>query len=248
MSNVKTTNSYWNDIYKSLGSQSGLPSSFLVGNRSIKRILLANVRSRQAVLEIGCAPGEWLALLASRARVDVSGLDYAAHGIELARALFQKHGVAGDLRCEDVFKSSFAKGSFDVVYSLGVIEHFDDPREIVRIHVELTKPGGTSLIMIPNYSGYYEKLQRYFYPENLDIHNLEIMSKSGLERVVPHEIVRQFSVHRAGRFNPGMISFNRKWPKFVSRLTFHSLNLLGHCQPMTISALCPFWVLVMQRL
>jgi 2-polyprenyl-6-hydroxyphenyl methylase/3-demethylubiquinone-9 3-methyltransferase len=208
---------------------------------------LANIRAGQTALEIGCAPGEWLALLARAAGAEVSGLDYAAEGVELTRSLFHALGIVGDLRCEDAFASSFAKAYFDVVYSLGVIEHFEDPSQIVRIHLELTKPGGITLIAIPNYTGFYERLQRYFYPENLTIHNLSIMSKPGLEQLVPRDMVSHFSVYKAGHFNPGMISFYRKWPKLASRLTFHSLNLLGHIQPMTIPSLCPIWVLLMQR-
>src|ERR1700731_1325190 len=121
MSNVKTTNSYWNGIYKNLRPRSGCPSSFLVGNRSIKRILLENIRAGQVALEIGCAPGEWLAFLVRTTGAAVAGLDYAAEGVELALSLFQSLGIVGDLRCEDAFDSSFAKGSFDVVYSLGAI-------------------------------------------------------------------------------------------------------------------------------
>ena len=41
---------------------------------------------------------------------------------------------------------------FDVVFSAGVVEHFTDPTEVIRIHLELMKNGGFLIIMMPNYA------------------------------------------------------------------------------------------------
>ena len=50
-----------------------------------------------------------------------------------------------DLRVEDFLQTTFPVRSFDLVCSLDVIEHFEDPRPMVRKHVELLKLGGKAI-------------------------------------------------------------------------------------------------------
>src|SRR6266851_3138519 len=108
-------------------------------------------------------------------RAQVSGLDYSVTGVDAAKRFVSSLHVQADIRQEDIFHHSFRESSFDVVGSFGLIEHFDDPREIIRKHVQLVRPGGIALIVIPDYLGVYGRWQRYFDPENLEIHNTKIM-------------------------------------------------------------------------
>lgn len=48
-------------------------------------------------------------------------------------------------------------GTFDVVYSLEVIEHVYDPRTLVRTALDLVKPGGCLILSTP-YHGYWKNL------------------------------------------------------------------------------------------
>src|SRR5262249_36957710 len=141
-----------------------LPSPWLVSTRNQMRLLRRHIQPGMRVLEIGFAPGKILAWVASCLRARVSGLDYSAPGVETARKLFSILNLQADLRCEDASSTTFTPESLDLVYSAGVVEHFDDPRPIVRTHVELLRQGGTALISIPNYRGIYGKLQGYFHP------------------------------------------------------------------------------------
>ena len=61
----------------------------------------------------------------------VHGIDCSRSGVTASRALFKALQIDGDLRCEDAFDSKAQEGRFDLVYSVGLVEHFDDPRDIV---------------------------------------------------------------------------------------------------------------------
>ncbi len=242
-----TTPEHW-DAAWSTPPRLRLPSPLWIGVRDLQRLLRAYVKPGMSVLEVGCAPGKTLAWAARALGARVAGLDYSPRGLEFARALFRHCGVAGDLRCEDVFATTFAPGTFDVVFSVGVIEHFDDPREIVQRHVLLAKPGGVALIAVPNYAGVYGRLQRRFDPGNLAIHNLAIMSPGALKALAPRELVGTVDAYPAGRLSPWLISFEKRWPRSVARGVCFLLNGVGLLQPRDVAPLCPTLVLALRRL
>ena len=198
-------------------------------------------------LEVGCAPGKTLAWVARVLGARVAGVDYSPRGVAVARDLLRVLGVDGDVRCEDIFTTTFEPGSFDVVFSAGVIEHFDDPREIVRCHVGLVRPGGKAIITIPHYGGLYGRLKRHFDPANLALHNLTIMAVDALRGLAPPDLVTQARAYPAGRLSPWLVNFERRWPRLVARVVSHLLNGVGLVQPVEVRALCPTLVLECPR-
>lgn len=238
----KTDLEYWERIW-TVDPRRALPSRFDAGNCNLQRLLRRHVVAGMRYLEIGCAPGRLLAWVALRLGARVAGLDYSPAGIEAAGRILASLGIVADLRCEDVFASTFGPNSFDVVASFGLIEHFDDPRPVVEKHVELLRAGGTALIAIPHYGGIYGRLQRYFNPENLAIHNLTIMRPERLLKVVhsmPRQKVRSYA---AGRIAPGLVSFEKRWPRVLAKATERAVNVAGLLQPFDVSAVCPLLVL-----
>lgn len=242
----KTTQTYWESIH-STQPRLRLPSSLIASTGDLKKLLRAYVRPQMQVLEIGFAPGKLLSFVAKVLHARVAGIDYVENGIKFARQLFQALGIEGDMRCEDVFSTTFQFGTFDLVYSVGLVEHFDDPRQIVRRHVELAKPGGTVLILVPNYGGLYGRVQRYFDPDNLSVHNLDIMDCDAIKKLVPSDLVSEARSSRVGRINPWLISLEKKWPRPIAKFAYVTLNGLGLMQPLDITPLCSMIALVMVR-
>ncbi len=244
--NEKTTPEYWEEVHTSQ-PKLRLPSALLVSTQNLRRLLKAHIRPQMRVLEIGCAPGKQLAWVANVLQAKVAGVDFSRPGIEFSRQLFKALDIDGDLHCEDIFCSSFGADSFDVVYSTGVIEHFEKPEAIVRQHVRWLKKGGVALLAIPNYGGMYGKCQRYFDPENLLIHNLGIMSCQALARLAPLDLASEVEVFRAGRVDPWLINFHKKWPEPLGMALSCIFNGLGVVQPFDIPPLCPWLVLKLVR-
>ena len=241
----KTDQTHWDDIWSNKPSMR-LPTGIFVGTANICRLLKSYVSPGMRVLEIGCAPGKMLAWVAKVLQARVSGVDYSGYGINTAKELFDKLGISGDLRCEDIFETSFKEGSFDCVISCGVIEHFNNPKQLVDIHVRLVKPGGKAVIIIPNYGGVYGRLQQYFDPENLTLHNLDIMTPSSLKGLASLSIAENVRSYPFGRFSL-MLILDKKLPKWLAKSLTLFLNVIGHLQPLDISALCPLLVLEITR-
>ncbi|SRR6266480_1786539 len=244
--NRKTTVEHWDAAWQA-GIRLRLPSGLEIGTRNIMWLLRKYVRPGMQVLEIGFAPGKMLSWTGAVLGAQVSGLDYSEIGIAAARRLFEHIGLKGDLRYEDMFDTTFKSGSFDLVCSFGLIEHFDDPREIVRRHAVLAKPGGVVLITVPNYGGIYGRIQRYFDPESLDIHNLDIMNPGTLAKLAPLDTVAEVQTFEYGRMSPWLISFSKRWPRLVAGGSAVFLNGIALLQPFDLKPVCPLIVLKMVR-
>lgn len=241
----KTTIEHWDTAWAQR-PRPRLPTGLEVGTKNTQEVLRRRIRPGMKVLEIGCAPGKVLSWVAKGLGADVSGVDYSPQGVDVTRWMLGEMGIDGDIRQEDVFETSFAPDSFDVVYSNGVIEHFEDPRELVAIHVRLLRPGGTAIILIPNYGGIYGRLQRHFDPENLAIHNLAIMSEEALRELAPRSGSDRVTVYRAGLPSPWIVSWQRRWGA-IGRLISWTLNAVPLMLPIRIPSLCPLLVLEVRR-
>jgi 2-polyprenyl-3-methyl-5-hydroxy-6-metoxy-1,4-benzoquinol methylase len=246
MNDHLTTRAHWEETW-AIPPRWRLPSPLSVSTRNMQRLLRPHLLRGMRVLEIGCAPGKILAWVAATFHADTSGLDYSERGIAWSRTLFEHLGIPADLRCEDVFRTTLEPGSFDLVYSSGVIEHFEDPGPIVRCHVALTRPGGKALIAVPDYGGIYGRLQRWFDPANLAIHNLDIMSREALMRLAPQDLTARVRSYSAGRVSAWQISLDRRLPRPIARAAAYATNAAGLLQPIDIPPLCPLLVLEITR-
>jgi 2-polyprenyl-3-methyl-5-hydroxy-6-metoxy-1,4-benzoquinol methylase len=233
---------HWDDTW-ACQPRMRLPRAYSSSIRDKMSLLRSAVRPGSKFLEIGCAPGKMLSWVAAVLGAEVSGLDYSEPGVRVARRLFTELHLVADLRNEDVFATTFGRESFDVVYSGGVIEHFEDPTKIVRIHLELLKPGGLALITIPNLGGLYGRLAS---KETLAIHNLDIMTPEALRCLAPPDLSASVEAFRAGRFTLAMGAVDGRWG-ILSRVLQVGSDLAGLAQPFHIEALCPTLVLKIRR-
>jgi SAM-dependent methyltransferase len=225
-----------------------LPSRLNVGVWDTTDLLSRFIRPGASVLEVGFAPGKYLLWCAKAAQARAHGVEYAPESFDRSRRLFDEAGIIADLRLEDFLKTTFKPATFDLVYSLGVIEHFtgDALVRMVQKHLELVKPGGTALIVIPNFrSPLYGGVQRFLDPENLGIHNLDIMTREALENLVPDGATAK--AYRYGRLTPWILSFDKRMPRALASVLSASLNALGLVQPIAVQGLCPWLVLQLEH-
>jgi SAM-dependent methyltransferase len=133
------------------------------------------------VLEIGCAPAKWLVHLAETAGPHVEGIEYSEPGAQLSTANLSACGIEGVIHHADFFTHEVS--GYDLVLSLGFIEHFEELDEVFARHVAFVAPGGRLLLGVPNFLGLNGFLQRHSDPAYLALHNLRAMDPSELRRL-----------------------------------------------------------------
>ncbi|HCO95683.1 MAG TPA: hypothetical protein DIU00_17345 [Phycisphaerales bacterium] len=128
-----------------------------------------------SIIEIGGAPGKYLAYLSKYHGYETSIIDYSEIGCQKTRENFDLLGLNVNIYNRDFFGDFSDIPRFDVVLSMGFIEHFNDLDDVFRRHVNLLQKNGFLVIGVPNYSGISQKVLSRTAPDMLSRHNLDAM-------------------------------------------------------------------------
>jgi 2-polyprenyl-3-methyl-5-hydroxy-6-metoxy-1,4-benzoquinol methylase len=133
---------------------------------------IADIRPAR-ILEIGCADSVMLPFLANQTGAVPCGIDYSPSGCELARKRLQAEGLVGEIYCLDIFSNASSRiGQFDLVYSLGVVEHFDDLQGTISAFARFVSSNGALVTEIPNMRSLHGLLSWIYQPKVLKKHIL----------------------------------------------------------------------------
>src|SRR3990170_4948814 len=103
------------------------------------------------LLEVGCGDSVWLPYFNREFGFEVFGVDYSEVGCHLARRNLDACGAHGTIECVDMFDLHKEwSGQFHFVISFGVVEHFDNPREVIGLLSGLLRPSGLLFTYVPN--------------------------------------------------------------------------------------------------
>lgn len=105
------------------------------------------------VLEIGCGLGTDGAQFAE-AGADYTGVDLTDAAVELARKRFELYGLPGRFLTADAENLDFADGSFDLVYSHGVLHHTPETQKAINEVHRVLRPGGRAVVMVYHRDSY----------------------------------------------------------------------------------------------
>jgi 2-polyprenyl-3-methyl-5-hydroxy-6-metoxy-1,4-benzoquinol methylase len=175
----KTSREYWDSVWNSdHASQALNPTSQAVVHhydraihRAITEALAAWGQKPDTLLELGCGGSLFLPYFARYHGLKVHGLDYSPSGCQSARQQLQRHGLSGQIIEGDIFAPPAAMlDRFDVVFSMGVFEHFTDTAAIVKAACQFLRPGGVMITVIPNMKGLPGWLQKILHPALFDMH------------------------------------------------------------------------------
>ncbi len=101
----------------------------------------------KAVLEIGSGVGLDTFTMA-RHGLQVTAVDLTEVAVSTARQRFLCHQASGNFLVADACHLPFAGGSFDYVYSFGVLHHVADTEASIKQVYRVIKPGGQARIML----------------------------------------------------------------------------------------------------
>jgi 2-polyprenyl-3-methyl-5-hydroxy-6-metoxy-1,4-benzoquinol methylase len=156
----------------------------------------------KTAVEIGCFPGGFINAI-GKLGYQISGFDTHPEVEKINYLLSTVNEVkAGRFYAESLDDHLKRNLLYDLVISMGFIEHFDDWPATFRKHVELCKPGGTIIIGAPNFS---TPLQRALHTvldkdniENHCLHSMYPITWKGYMRSLGLTIIR---CGRYGEFN-----------------------------------------------
>jgi len=98
------------------------------------------------VLEVGCGTGRFCYLVAKEG-ADVLGIDFSAEGIDIAKRTYR----LPNLRFKKLDVADI-DGKYDIVVSIGTLEHMDDPLNTLRLLKKHLNPYGRLIITSPNWT------------------------------------------------------------------------------------------------
>lgn len=113
------------------------------------------------LLEIGSGFGTNLATCISEFGADGYGVEPSGVGFGEGYIASRKLFVANGIDPERIVNATgeslpFPDNSFDVVYSANVLEHTQNPEQVLREAMRVLRPGGHLYMEMPNYLSYFE--------------------------------------------------------------------------------------------
>ena len=217
---------FWDERHTAIGLAKAYPRPGLhfldFELDSVFRKYLSAMKGRR-ILEVGCGSSVWLPYCRKEFGLEVSGIDYSEAGLRTAREILMAHGAEAELILGDFLEPPEAqRGRFDIVFSLGVIEHFSDPGSILRILGKYLRPGGTIITWVPNTTGWIirlsrrlnKKLKDFYY--DLDLELLTRLHEAAGYKILESRYVQFLDLSHIRIMKP---VFLRKWYYRFARLT-----------------------------
>ncbi len=156
---------HWDKIWQ---SQHLLIFKSYCGDINIHRFLKKFInRPNMSCLEVGCAPGGYLAYFAKEFDCQIFGFDYSNIGIAITKKNLDIQGIKGKLYWKDILDNSmpFGQQQFDIVCSFGLVEHFENWPVVIKKISEFVKPSGLMITTIPNLFGINGFISKIFRPK-----------------------------------------------------------------------------------
>lgn len=91
--------------------------------------------------------------------------------------------------------------TFDLVYSNGLIEHFDNTELIIKQHLKFLNEGGILFITLPNFRSINGLFQKWFDKKNFDKHFIQCMDLNYLENIAKKLQLNNIKVFYYGNFS-----------------------------------------------
>ncbi len=132
---------FWDSYWTGQGSTLTARTMTQVLDRIKLEYLRAILPASGRTLEVGSGSAR-LSCLLSMAGYHTTCLDYSREALRAAKVNYSQAAVGGWFVIGEGSRLPAPDGSFDVVLSTGLLEHFPDPSPIVREMVRVLKPGG----------------------------------------------------------------------------------------------------------
>ena len=130
----------------------------------------------KTILEVGAYPGRFIAYVASKYSLKPAALDFNPDRKKIEKS-FKEMGINQYEIITDNIISYTTEKKYDLIISMGFIEHFEDYVAVLNKHATMLEKGGAILIVIPNKKGFRRLYGLMCDRKNLNAHNLKCMNK-----------------------------------------------------------------------
>lgn len=161
------------------------------------------------MLEAGCGSAESTLLLASQTQTmkTVTLLDFAPQSMVFAKKNARIYGVDANFVVGDLHFMPFKSDSFNFVWNMGVLEHFENPTPVIKEMKRITRKKGKVVAIVPfkyfplqyisalNYVKFqtWKETERLWSPKQLQ----QKFERVGLKQVKVHLLLKSFLVNVA---------------------------------------------------
>jgi ubiquinone/menaquinone biosynthesis C-methylase UbiE len=182
-----------------------------------------NYNKGKRVLEVGCGRGS-LSCYFSENNYDCTLLDLSESVIDIAKNIFTKNNLPANFIVGDANNLNIPDNSFDVIFSIGLLEHFEDIVIPLSEQIRVLDKGGIWFgYIVPEYKENIQKDYKWInnilkgYQENgsQKAEEKEVIYRSdyGSERYIPIlEDLGLTNIHASGVYPVPMISHSIDFP------------------------------------
>ncbi len=146
-------------------------------NSEFHQICKKYLPQNKSFIEIGCAPGKYLVYFAREFGYRVSGLEYAPKAAQFTVKNLESLHIPADIIVEDFFTHK-PTTTYEVVFTRGFIEHFDETENVVKKLVRLADPNqGIIITIVPCMGGLNRMIGNIFWPKLSKKHHMTCLNK-----------------------------------------------------------------------
>ncbi len=248
MDNELTSKNFWKNYWE---SKSGLVFE-VPENHTFHQVLskIIGQNNTKTAIELGGFPGYYAVFLKKYFNLQATLLDYYIHK-EIMESLLHKNNLQKpDIAAieADLFNYK-PEEKYDLVLSCGLIEHFNDTRDIINRHVSFLDTNGVLLITLPNFRGINGWVQKTFDHDNYVKHNINSMDVDLLKNIAKELHLKDVDVYYFGGFSTWLENRHQKSAivKLFVKTIWFAGKILSKIFPVESKLMSPYIVLTAKR-
>ena len=132
------------------------------------------------------------------------------------------------------------------MFSIGLVEHFENTEEIIGIHKKYISNEGTLLVIIPNFKGINGWVQKTFDKSNYDKHYIPCMERSVLHDAAEKNNFKEIKTYYYGKYSVWLEDVDNKsfLSKVIVKLMWFAGKVFFKLFPFDSKQFSPYIVLV----
>ena len=215
---------HWDEAYSiaSVGNDEWSPTGYC--EKLLERIIMPVIEEYKprTIMEMGAGNSSWLPYIYRKTGITVYGVDYSEIGCERLREKLPDN-LSENVICADFFDERIYDKlpKVDMIFSLGVIEHFQNPEKVLDVFKSFLTPDGIILTEVPNFTKKMSFICKLYQPSVFNIH--VIHTQDSLRKTYQDAGVKVLGAGIVGEFTLELVAWrlSPRFPKldpFVTRV------------------------------